>query len=282
LIAWLGTGLLGANFVRKLLERGETVYVWNRTAEKARALEADGAKAFDNPADAVRGAAEIHLTLSDDAAVDSVLEPLADLILPTAFIADHTTTAPTPTAERVQRWADRGRTFVHAPVFMGPQNAREATGILLLSGDPAVRARVKPRLAPMTGKVLELGDDPSRAAAFKLFGNMMLLVITGGLADVFALARSLGIDPKDAHALFSEFNPGNAIQGRGKQMAEGRFSPPSFELSMARKDARLMIEEAARHGTRLDVMPGVTALQDRYIAAGFGGDDAGVVGSGRA
>jgi len=282
LIAWLGTGLLGANFVRKLLERGETVHVWNRTAEKARALEADGAKAFDNPADAVRGAAEIHLTLSDDAAVDAVLEPLTDLILPTAFIADHTTTAPTPTAERVQRWADRGRTFVHAPVFMGPQNAREATGILLLSGDPAVRARVKPRLAPMTGKVLELGDDPSRAAAFKLFGNMMLLVITGGLADVFALARSLGIDPKDAHALFSEFNPGNAIQGRGKQMAEGRFSPPSFELSMARKDARLMIEEAARHGTRLDVMPGVTALQDRYIAAGFGGDDAGVVGSGRA
>jgi 3-hydroxyisobutyrate dehydrogenase len=282
LIAWLGTGLLGANFVRKLLERGETVHVWNRTYEKARALEADGAKVFDNPADAVRGAAEIHLTLSDDAAVDSVLEPLADLILPTAFIADHTTTAPTPTAERVQRWADRGRTFVHAPVFMGPQNAREATGILLLSGDPAVRARVKPRLAPMTGKILELGDDPSRAAAFKLFGNMMLLVITGGLADVFALARSLGIDPKDAHALFSEFNPGNAIQGRGKQMAEGRFSPPSFELSMARKDARLMIEEAARHGTRLDVMPGVTALQDRYIAAGFGGDDAGVVGSGRA
>ncbi|MBV8369327.1 MAG: NAD(P)-dependent oxidoreductase [Candidatus Eremiobacteraeota bacterium] len=282
MIAWLGTGLLGANFVRKLLERGETVHVWNRTAEKARALEADGAKAFDNPADAVRGAAEIHLTLSDDAAVDAVLEPLTDLILPTAFIADHTTTAPTPTAERVQRWADRGRTFVHAPVFMGPQNAREATGILLLSGDPAVRARVKPRLAPMTGKVLELGDDPSRAAAFKLFGNMMLLVITGGLADVFALARSLGIDPKDAHALFSEFNPGNAIQGRGKQMAEGRFSPPSFELSMARKDARLMIEEAARHGTRLDVMPGVTALQDRYIAAGFGGDDAGVVGSGRA
>ena len=282
MIAWLGTGLLGANFVRKLLERGETVHVWNRTYEKARALEADGAKVFDNPADAVRGAAEIHLTLSDDAAVDSVLEPLADLILPTAFIADHTTTAPTPTAERVQRWADRGRTFVHAPVFMGPQNAREATGILLLSGDPAVRARVKPRLAPMTGKILELGDDPSRAAAFKLFGNMMLLVITGGLADVFALARSLGIDPKDAHALFSEFNPGNAIQGRGKQMAEGRFSPPSFELSMARKDARLMIEEAARHGTRLDVMPGVTALQDRYIAAGFGGDDAGVVGSGRA
>jgi 3-hydroxyisobutyrate dehydrogenase len=282
LIAWLGTGLLGANFVRKLLERGETVHVWNRTHEKARALEADGAKAFESAADAVRGASEIHLTLSDDAAVDSVLDPLADLILPTAFIADHTTTAPTPTGERVRRWAQRGRTFVHAPVFMGPSNARDATGIMLLSGDPAVRARVKPRLAPMTGKIVELGDDPSRAAAFKLFGNMMLLVITGGLADVYKLARSLGIDPKEAHALFSEFNPGNAIQGRGKQMAEGRFSPPSFELTMARKDLRLMTEEAARHGEKLDVVPCVESLMDRYITAGFGSDDAGVVGSGRA
>jgi len=256
--------------------------VWNRSPEKARALEADGAKAFDTAADAVRGASEIHLTLSDDAAVDSVLDPLADLILPTAVIADHTTTAPTPTGERVKRWAQRGRTFVHAPVFMGPQNARDATGLMLLSGDPKVRGRVKPLLAPMTGKIVDLGDDPTRAASFKLFGNMMLLVISGGLADVYKLARSLGIDPKDAYTLFAEFNPGNAVPLRGKTMADGNFDDPSFELSMARKDLRLMEDEAARHGEKLDVVPAVGALYDRYIAAGFGSKDSSVVGSGRA
>jgi 3-hydroxyisobutyrate dehydrogenase len=269
-IAWLGTGLLGANFVRNMLDRGETVQVWNRSPEKAAALEADGAKAFATAADAVRGATQIHLTLSDDAAVDSVLEPLGDIVLPTAVILDHTTLAPTPTGERVARWKARGRTYVHAPVFMGPKNARDATGLMLLSGDPALRARVKPLLAPMTGKIVEL------------FGNMMLMVITGGLADVYKLSRSLGIDPKDAHALFSEFNPGNAIQGRGKQMADGIYSPPSFELTMARKDLRLMEDEAARHGDKLDVVPAVAALYERYIAAGYGSEDAGVVGSGRA
>ena len=281
MIAWLGTGLLGANFVRKMLERGETVHVWNRTAEKAQALAAEGAKAFDTPADAVRGASQIHLTLSDDAAVDAVLDPLGDLILPTAVIADHTTTAPTPTGERVRRWTQRGRTFVHAPVFMAPQNARDATGLMLLSGDPQVRARVKPLLAPMTGKILELGDDPTRGASFKLFGNMMLLVITGGLADVYKLGRALGIDPKDAFTLFTEFNPGNAIPGRGKKMADGDFTP-TFELTMARKDLRLMEDEAARHGTKLDIVPYVGALYDRYIAAGFGDRDPSVVGSGKA
>lgn len=282
MIAYFGTGLLGAGFVRKLLERGETVHVWNRTTEKARPLEADGAKVFDDPREAVRGAAQIHCTLSDDASVDAVLEPLADIITPTAIIADHTTTAPTPTGERVARWTQRGRTFVHAPVFMGPSNAREASGLMLLSGAPQVRARVKPLLEPMTGKVLELGDDPTRGASFKLFGNMMLLVISGGLADVYKLGRSLGIDPQDAYTLFAEFNPGNAIGGRGKSMAAGKFMPPNFELTMARKDARLMIDEAARHGAKLDLVPAVAALMDRYISAGYGSEDAGVVGSGRA
>ncbi|MGD1066652.1 MAG: NAD(P)-dependent oxidoreductase [Vulcanimicrobiaceae bacterium] len=281
MIAFLGTGLLGTGFVQKLRERGEDVHVWNRTAAKARALEPDGAKAFDDARDAVRGAAQIHLTLSDDAAVDAVLEPLADIILPTAYIIDHTTTAPTPTGERVARWKNRGRTFVHAPVFMAPRNAREGSGLMLLSGDPALRAAVLPLLQPMTGKVLDLGDDPTRGAAFKLFGNLVLLVTTGGLADMFTLGRSLGIEPRDARTLFDEFNPGAFIGARAKSIAEERFQP-SFELTMARKDARLMIEEAARHGATLDVLPAIAALQDRYIAAGFGADDSAIVASGRA
>ena len=31
---------------------------------------------------------------------------------------------------------------------------------------------------------------------------------------------------------------------------EGKFTPPNFELAMARKDLRLMIDEAARHGEK--------------------------------
>src|SRR5450759_5425810 len=74
MIAYLGTGLLGSNFVRALLSRGETVHVWNRSPDKAHALEKYGARAFDDPAEAVRGAERVHLTLSDDSAVDGVLE----------------------------------------------------------------------------------------------------------------------------------------------------------------------------------------------------------------
>ena len=74
MIAFLGTRLLGSNFVKAFIKKGNQVHVWNRTGSKAKALEASGAKAFDEPWEAVRGAERIHLTSSDDLAVDSILE----------------------------------------------------------------------------------------------------------------------------------------------------------------------------------------------------------------
>lgn len=44
-IAFLGTGLMGSGFVRRLLAQGHTVHVWNRSPASAKALEAHGAKA---------------------------------------------------------------------------------------------------------------------------------------------------------------------------------------------------------------------------------------------
>jgi 3-hydroxyisobutyrate dehydrogenase len=275
-IAYFGTGLLGSGFVGAMLERGDDVRVWNRTRAKAQALAAEGAIVCDHPAEAIRDVEAIHLTLADDASVDDVLEPLAASIRKDVTIVDHTTTAPTPTRERVARWGSRGIAFVHAPVFMGPKNARAATGIMMISGDSALRSRVKPALERMTGEVVELGDDPGEAAAFKLMGNLMLVFTVAGLADMYRFADAIGIAPREAHKLFSFFMPTNAINFRGKDMANGDFTP-QWELRMARKDVRLMLEEAKRHGEDLAVLPEIASFFDRYIERGHADKDVGVV-----
>src|SRR5450631_2299877 len=105
MIAFLGAGLLGSGFVRALRGRGENVNVWNRTVAKASALEAHGAKAFADPALAVQGAARVHLALSDDVAVDDVLERARPSLAKNVVIVDHTTTSPTGTKARAERWA---------------------------------------------------------------------------------------------------------------------------------------------------------------------------------
>src|SRR6266851_3550613 len=208
MIAFFGMGLLGSSFVRALRRRGEEVHVWNRTAAKAHALEKEGAVAFDDPAGAARGARRIHLTLSDDAAVDEVLERARPGFAPGVVLVDHTTTSATGTAARAKRWAERGVLFQHAPLFMGPQQALESSGLMLASGDRARFDALAPELSKMTGKLIYLGPEPARAAAFKLLGNGFLMFVTAGLADFFALGTALGIAPEDARQLFQFFNPG--------------------------------------------------------------------------
>src|ERR1700744_788768 len=128
MVAFLGMGLLGSNFVRAMISKGVQVQVWNRTAEKATAMEQYGAKAFANVADAVRGADRIHITLKDDATVDEVLAAAENGLTAGAIIIDHTTTSVAGAIQRTKAWAEKGFMYQHAPVFMGPGNALESTG----------------------------------------------------------------------------------------------------------------------------------------------------------
>jgi 3-hydroxyisobutyrate dehydrogenase len=273
-IAFFGTGLMGAGFVRRARANGLEVNVWNRSPAKAQALQALGAKAFAEPAAALAGVQRIHLSLADDASVDAVLEPLAGAIAADTWIVDHTTTAVRPTAERAARWDARGRRFVHAPVFMAPSHCAEGSGLMLVSGDKARHDALLPALQQMTGKVVYLGAEPQRAAAFKLFGNLTLLGMLGVLGDVARLAQSVGISTQEAFALFDSFNPGQTLPARAARIAAADWHNPSFEVSMARKDVRLMIEEAQRGGIDLFVMPGVAAMFDAAIGRGEGAWDA--------
>ena len=271
-IAYFGTGMLGAGYVRHQLELGTTVHVWNRTPDKAKALVADGAVFFDDAAKAVAGVDQIHITLSDDASVDAVLEPIADAIAASTYIIDHTTTAPTPTVERVARWKARGKHFVHAPVFQNPEMTRKAGGMMLTSCTPAELDAIKPMLDTMTGTLTYLGDDPKLAASYKLFGNLLIVSMTAGLADVRRLAGSLDIATSDALGFFNTFNPGAALPVRSNKIATADFSA-SWELTMARKDVRLMNEEANRHDVTLGIMPAIGAMFDAAIAQGNGALD---------
>jgi len=273
MIAFLGTGLLGGGFVRALLRRGEEVHVWNRTTEKARALEVHGARVFSDPAEAARGAERVHLSLSDDAAVDEVLDRASAGLDEAALLVDHTTTSPSATAVRIERWNERGHRLVHAPVFMGPQNALDSTGLMLVSGERARVSAARPHLEQMTGKLLDLGERADAAASFKLLGNLFLMFVTSGLSELFTLARAMDVEPRAAASLFEHFNPGLTIGARIDRMLAAEWSKPSWELAMARKDARLMLEEADRAHHPLHVLPAIAARMDELIAAGHGKSD---------
>ncbi|MBL9020446.1 MAG: NAD(P)-dependent oxidoreductase [Myxococcales bacterium] len=278
MITVLGTGLLGAGFTRALRRRDLPVRVWNRTADKARALEALGATAVASAADAVRGAERVHVVVADDAAVDGVLEAAAPGLTQGALVFDHSTTSTAGCLRRTAEWHAKGVLYQHAPVFMGPGNAAESTGLMLISGARDLVARSTPLLAPMTGKLVDLGPRVDAAAAFKLLGNLFLMALTAGFTDMLALGQAMGVAPREVATLFEHFNPGANVPARFQRMTDADYDNPSWELAMARKDARLMQAEADAAGVRLALVPMVAAAMDRLIAEGHGHADWTILG----
>ena len=273
-IAFLGTGRLGAGFVEAALGRGDSVTVWNRSTDKARALGKLGATVASTPAEAVRGAVRVHLVLSDDAAVESVIGALRAGLAPDAIIVDHTTTQPALTAARALRLNAEGVRYIHCPVFIGPSAARQGRGTIMASGPRALFDAVEPALATQAEKVVYLGERAEMGAVLKLAGNALIIGNCGLVADVLSMAANAGVSPDDTLKLFDFFNPLGGAIVRGKAMAARDFSP-NFELAMARKDVRLMLETAG--DAPLAALPSLAARMDALIAQGHGGQDMAVI-----
>ncbi len=269
-IVFYGAGMLGSGFVRAFRRRGVAVHVWNRTFEKAQALEACGAVAFRSAAEAARGVTRVHLCLRDDTAVDETFAAARPGIAPKTPIVDHTTVTPRGVLDRAKRLHDAGYTFLHAPVFMGPPQAEQATGTMLASGPKGDFDALHPSLAPMTGEVRYLGARVDLASIFKLMGNAMILAVVGGLNDVFSLAEACGVTREEAYTLFDFYHPEGQITGRGKRMSQADYEP-TWTLEMAHKDATLMLQTANDRS-----LPIIAAIESRLryaIERGFGDQD---------
>lgn len=274
-IAFLGTGLLGGAFAEAAAKRGDTVTAWNRSPDKVQDLAQFGVKAATTPAEAVRGASRVHLVLKDDAVVEEVISAARSGLFPGTILIDHTTTLPRLTAERAERLHAQGVKYLHCPVFMGPAAARNAQGSMMAAGPRAIFESVKADLATMTGRLEYMGERTDLAAVNKLFGNAMIIGISAVIADILTLAQASSVDAEDAIKLLGFLDLNAMVSGRGANMAKGNFTP-SFELVMARKDVRLMLETS---GDRpMAALPAVAARMDQLIAAGHGAKDASVLG----
>lgn len=264
---FIGTGLLGSGFVRARLQKGETVTVWNRTISKAEKLKEYGAIVASGLEEAVKDSERVHLVLRDDAAVDEVLAAAEKALKPGAFIIDHTTTSVDGAIKRTREWKEKGWVYQHAPVQMGPRNALESTGTMYVSGNQKVIEELTPELESMTGTLMNFGEETGRAAGLKLISNLLLLAVNAGLSDVLAIAKTLNI-PLDDLARLPGIAGNGMVRGGFNKIIRDTFDQPTWELAMARKDAQLMMDEAAKGGWQLPAVSAIAAEMDKWLAKG--------------
>jgi 3-hydroxyisobutyrate dehydrogenase len=269
-IAVLGTGAMGAPMARNLARAGHDVRAWNRTLEKALPLRDDGVDVRDDPAAATDGA-DVVMTMLADA--DAVLAVAAQANLREGQIWWQASTIGIDGNERCAAFAtEAGAVLVDAPVLGTRQPAEDGKLVVLASGPDDALDACAPFFDAVAARTLRLGEAGT-GTRLKLAVNTWVVVVTEGTAETIALAEALGLDPN----LVLEAVSGGGLdlpymRMKAKLMLEREF-PPSFALSLAAKDARLVVEAAERHGADL---PAARAVAERMTAAaqaGHGDED---------
>jgi 3-hydroxyisobutyrate dehydrogenase-like beta-hydroxyacid dehydrogenase len=243
-VAFLGLGAMGAPMARRILAAGFPLNVWNRSPERARAIE--GAVVAQTPREAASAADVVCTMLSDPAALEAVTAGPDGLIAglsPGKIWLDFSTVTPEASRRAEKAAREKGADFCDVPVAGSVKPATDGTLTLLAGGDPSVLERVGPVLSAVSSQTLRFGDV-GQGSAMKLVNNLMFGVTLAGFGEALALGKALGLpDEKTRAWLLSTPSIPPYVKTKMEFLAAGG-EPAAFQLALMEKDLRLMVEAA--------------------------------------
>ena len=281
-IGVVGIGKMGAAIATRLLGLGHEVVVWNRSAEKAKAVS--GAKVAATPRELAGDVETIISILTNAAAIDAAYEGADGLLkgdIQNKLFIEMSTVRPQTEKQLAAKARALGAAFIDCPVggTVGP--AREGKLLGFVGGDADDVARARPLLEQMCRRVEHVGPVGS-GASMKLAINLPLLVYWQALGEALLLCKPLGLDPARLMNIFADTSGGpNVLKVRGPSIAAalngGDSGPVTFDVDSIRKDLQTMIEEAQGLGGTLPVTARALECFDQASRDGLGKSDAAVL-----
>jgi 3-hydroxyisobutyrate dehydrogenase-like beta-hydroxyacid dehydrogenase len=265
-IGLVGLGLMGAAIAERLLEHGYSLAVWNRTPEKAEALLKLGARWSGNPfADCRR----VIVSLYSSEIVAEVMERMSNGLQPRQIVIDMTTGEPADAMSMAARLAERGVSYLDAPISGSSEQTRRGEATVMVGGEQAAFDACADLWAVLGGKTIYAGASGC-AAKLKLVTNLVLGLNRAALAEGVLFADAIGVPAESAlEALKAGAAYSRAMDVKGPKMIEGDFRPQA-KLSQHLKDVRLILESAARARLALPLSEAHRGLLERAEALGLG------------
>jgi 3-hydroxyisobutyrate dehydrogenase len=275
-----GLGAMGAAIAARLIEVGHHVTVWNRTPDKAEPLRAAGATVAGSPAEVAAASETVITILTDGKAIDEVYHGKNGLLsgdVKGKLFIEMSTVAPAVETALTPKVRGKGAALVECPVGGSTAPARQGKLLGLMGAEPADAARAKPILDQLCRKIEHCGPVGS-GAAIKLSINLPLMVAWQAYGEAFAIARSVGWEPRRLLDVFVESNgANNAIKMRADMivaMLDGRDpGPTTFSIANAVKDLRTMIATGEANGADMRATKAALSGFEDAVAAGIGGGD---------
>jgi len=273
-VAFIGLGNMGKPMAANLLKAGIDLTVWNRSAAAADDLTAAGARRAAHVVDTAP--ADVVITMvADDGALENIMWDgrLLD-VLPRGAIHVSMSTISVALAEKLTAaHASRGSTFAAAPVFGRPEAAAAARLFVVAAGPAAALDRCQPLFDIMGQRTFRFGERPSAASLVKLSGNFLIACVIESLGEAIALTRKGGIDPHQyVDFLTSTLFAAPIYKTYGGLIADERYRPAGFRMSLGLKDVTLALDAARAETVPLPV---ASLIRDHMLSAlAQGYDDA--------
>jgi 3-hydroxyisobutyrate dehydrogenase len=272
-VGFIGLGAMGSHMARNLHRAGLLCGVWNRTAEKARALAAElGTTAPDSPAELAAAADAIVLCVSADQDVLDVVAALAPGLAPGALVMDCSTVSAETARKSSQLVGARQAAFLDCPVSGGVEGARDATLAIMVGGDEDAFERARPVLAALGKTITHFGPTGSGQAA-KATNQIMCAGIIEAVSEAmaFAKAQSLPLD-RVVDTLGKGAGSSWYFVHRAPNMVRGTY-PAGFRVRLHAKDLAICRDMAARFGVTLPVVERMLDEYAELVSRGYGDED---------
>lgn len=272
-LAFFGTGLMGRPMVRRLLEAGHEVAVYNRTARKARELEGDGAAVMPGPREAVGRGEAVILMLTDAAAIDAVLDGVPEASLRDKTVIQMGTIAPAESVRLQERIMAAGGDYFECPV-LGSRKETAAGRLILMAGARPEQFHQWRALLECFGPSPQLIGAVGQASAFKLAVNQLIAGLMSTFAVSLGMIQSRGIDPDLFMSLLRQsalYAP--TFHKKLPRLLSRNFRDPNFPVRHLLKDVDLIMAECRRDGVVASHLDGIHAVLERALAAGLGDRD---------
>ncbi len=276
-VGFIGIGRMGQAMARRVLDAGLDLAVYNRSAEKTKALATAGATVVTSILQAARHGDAVITMLADDAALEAVAWQADGLLqsLPSGGIHICSGTHSVAIVRRLEAaHAGAGQVLIAAPMLGRPEVVASGQAGMVVGGPPESLGRCRPVFEAIARRTFEAGPSPVAATAIKIANNFVLGCAIEAMGEGFSLVRKYGVVPRVFQDVMTDgLFASVAYNIYGKIIVDESYDRVGQMAVLGLKDANLALAAGEAAGVPL---PSGNVWRDRLVGAiahGDGGKD---------
>ena len=272
-IGFIGLGLMGANMVENLQNRGfEIVFIARKQDVIDKVLARGNATLAKTPKELAEKSDIVQLCVTTSEVVESLVygdEGLMAGMKEGSVLIDFGTSIPASTQKIGADLAKKGVGMLDAPLGRTPAHATEGKLNIMTAGDKATFDKYLPMLEEQGENIFYLGALGAGHTT-KLINNFMGMTTVTAMSQAFAAAELAGVDRQQLYDIMSAGPSNSPFMKFCKNYAVDGNSDLGFSLNNANKDLRYFAQMVSDLGSKSLVAEATSSCLQSAVDAGMG------------